>query len=437
MKNIWWLVLVICAACIGTVLLLFPGKPDAGEYAKLFDPEKIKEPDRNFLDSENNPGYVKGKVVILSRSEERPYLFELAPANKDLPDEIRANSPDEVGTVVWVCTQNIEQGKGLFASRQNVDVIDISIPAVVGRVDFENAPTSNSGAYADAPWEDTVDWISGLQRLNDAKSIIQAFVHRSPSIRNVAKKEVAEGRFPDPTPEEIKSAIPKLVQKSLDKDPLVRNNAMSMLNKIDSAWASTDTAKSQIVFLLDGLVKPDPEIRSSASKMLEDIDKEWHSTPEAKKHVPTLVKSASNQDKQVRETALKTLDRIDANWSSSKAAGAIKQELIAKLRYREPEVRESSRKLLDRIDADWLQSPEAKQAVPAFVVTTRAILGYPTPAQKKMIHAQRMEVIETLGKMGPAAKAAVPGLTKLFKDKDPEIVAAAKKAVELIESGTD
>ncbi len=115
--------------------------------------------------------YVKGKMVVISK-QEKEVDDEVYPA---LPNELRADSPAEVGTVVilkWGA-----QVRGVYTGGNasalwhtcEVTVIDRSLSAIVGRQDFRGGdpPVSTTGRgdiYGTKPIQEIVAYLTALPR---------------------------------------------------------------------------------------------------------------------------------------------------------------------------------------------------------------------------------------------------------------------------------
>jgi hypothetical protein len=115
-------------------------------------------------------GYVKGKVIPVDLANQKIDWFYY-----DLPDDLKARTPEQVGTVVWLewgerkVGQYGTSGGGAFVRTCNVTVIDHAQRAIVGRHYIEGGPpptTSRRGAsqYGSYPTEGIVNYLRGLPR---------------------------------------------------------------------------------------------------------------------------------------------------------------------------------------------------------------------------------------------------------------------------------
>ena len=109
--------------------------------------------------------YIRGKIVpVQVRDNTLDVLYF------DLPAELRADSPDEVGTVVWLyCTSVTQVVRRVGASTSNtvdyscdVAVIDRSIPAIVATHSFRE--TAGEQGYRDVLYPDIVEYLAGIPR---------------------------------------------------------------------------------------------------------------------------------------------------------------------------------------------------------------------------------------------------------------------------------
>lgn len=88
----------------------------------------------------------------------------------DLPEELRADSPDEVGTVVWLyCTSVTQVVRRVGVSTRNtvdytcdVAVIDRSMAAIVAKHSFKE--TAGESGKRDVLYPDIVEYLAALPR---------------------------------------------------------------------------------------------------------------------------------------------------------------------------------------------------------------------------------------------------------------------------------
>jgi len=131
---------------------LAPFKPYLSEYL-------------SFTSAQQGEPYVRGKVITVdTRRKAVDHLYF------DLPQELRATRPDEVGTVVWVeCTSVTTVVRRTGGSTNNtvdyrceVTVIDKAASAIVGQQTFEK--TSGEQGYQQVLYGDIAGYIARLAR---------------------------------------------------------------------------------------------------------------------------------------------------------------------------------------------------------------------------------------------------------------------------------
>ena len=114
--------------------------------------------------------YVHGKVLPI---EMRTNTVEIQ-TYYELPGNLRATTPEDVGTVLWLdCTT---RAVGTYtsggAARQwfcDVTLIDLSIPAIIGETSFAGSEpprttTKSSGETGSFPAKEIVDYLESLPR---------------------------------------------------------------------------------------------------------------------------------------------------------------------------------------------------------------------------------------------------------------------------------
>jgi hypothetical protein len=168
-KNLVWCLIVLI-----TVLLISgcAKAPDAEAFNKqieqfTFDSLNSKE--------NNEPSYIKGKIVIFKEessliSNDASGNYQIRkrgvfhPLTNSLPSDIRANRPEEVGTVVWIRYDKkfeeyvVEKGSGRPVETVYclVTIIDKSIPLLVGGTSFK--------AYDKPPDKEILNYLKSLPR---------------------------------------------------------------------------------------------------------------------------------------------------------------------------------------------------------------------------------------------------------------------------------
>jgi hypothetical protein len=115
-------------------------------------------------------GYVVGKIITVQMSPKR----EVDWIYFDLPGELKARKPEEVGTVVQLSwsEQEIDKyddGAGAFVHLCDVKVVDLAKKQVVATRSFRGGdpPQSKSSAgsaYGSKPTQDIVNFLKGLPR---------------------------------------------------------------------------------------------------------------------------------------------------------------------------------------------------------------------------------------------------------------------------------
>lgn len=131
----------------------------------------------NLRSSISGQGYIKGKVVVLDRKNRMIDLI-----NDSLPSELRASTPDEVGTVVWLDWEeefrfHYDYGGGIYgnAYRYNckATIIDRSIPAKVGARSFIGSEPPRQHVistyygeshYGSKPFDEILNYLESLPR---------------------------------------------------------------------------------------------------------------------------------------------------------------------------------------------------------------------------------------------------------------------------------
>jgi len=131
---------------------LAPFKPYLSEYL-------------SFSVAQQGEPYIRGKVITVdTRSKAPDHLYF------DLPKELRAAQPEEVGTVVWVeCTSVTTVVRRVGGSTNNtvdyrceVAVIDKAASAIVGKQRFEK--TAGEQGYQQVLYGDIARYLAGLAR---------------------------------------------------------------------------------------------------------------------------------------------------------------------------------------------------------------------------------------------------------------------------------
>ncbi len=118
----------------------------------------------NFTSPTGSP-YIRGKVIpVQVRDNTLDILYF------DLPKDLRAGSPEEVGTVVWLycvySTQKIEFAAGAKRETNNytcdVAVIDFQEQTMVAKQSFQKV--AGGQGIPDVLYPDIIEYLSGLPR---------------------------------------------------------------------------------------------------------------------------------------------------------------------------------------------------------------------------------------------------------------------------------
>jgi HEAT repeat protein len=275
-------------------------------------------------------------------------------------------------------------------------------------------------------------------------------------------------------------AVPDLVSALGNEDEHIRRTVLQTLEAIDPLWQQSEEAAQKLTGFVKDLGKVDisarnaatraigafgagaaphlvrlltlGDVRSLALKALEEIG------PEAEqKAVPYLINFIGHKDKVVRALAAAALEKISPEWRKSEnAVNAIPyfvkslqnssegstegsddcgspadalveigtasvQPLVEMMAGGRQDMLPTLLQSLKRIDRQWAQSEGAHKAVPRLIESLKNGQWF-----------VRYISSEILGKIGPGAKKAVPGLVRLLQDPDPKVRAAAKKAMDKI-----
>jgi hypothetical protein len=149
-------IVLLLAFAVGYYLyresVLGPFKPYLSEYL-------------SFSATQQGEPYIRGKVITVdTRRQAVDHLYF------DLPQELRATQPEEVGTVVWVhCTSVTTVVRRVGGSTNNtvdyrceVSVIDKAAAVIVGQRRFED--TSGEQGYEQVLYSPIADYLAGLPR---------------------------------------------------------------------------------------------------------------------------------------------------------------------------------------------------------------------------------------------------------------------------------
>lgn len=227
-------------------------------------------------------------------------------------------------------------------------------------------------------------------------------------------------------------AVPALVERVLDDDAALRQQAAAALQRIDPNWASADAVKRHIPTLVLGLIAADKAQVQRAEDLLALIDKDWQKSPAALQAVPTLVQRLTEKpDAAGRQRVVSWLDVLNRAWRQTEAAQQAVPTLIRRLTA-EPNStqREQLASLLSGIAPDWRRSEAGQQALPA-------LIGWLTQGDGSG-GLETLQMLESFDKDWPrseAGKRALPLLIKQLQDTQPKV--RERAALALVPFGTD
>jgi HEAT repeat protein len=181
------------------------------------------------------------------------------------------------------------------------------------------------------------------------------------------------------------------------KETTIRRKAVESLKKIGPP------ARTVVPALVEALKEVDGDIRHYAVETLGGLGQE------AKPAMPRLIESLNDRDTDIRIQAVRALARIDPK------AKEVVPSLQTLLHDSERDVR------LEVLDA---LGQCGKPAVAPLIESLKDL------DSNILIHAA-----ESLGRIGPEAKEALPALRPLLKDDIEEVRNVAAKALKKIEDG--
>lgn len=210
------------------------------------------------------------------------------------------------------------------------------------------------------------------------------------------------------------SSTDELLRQLKSPDPEVKVQAMDALAEGGSA------AKAAVPQLIELLQSGDQEIAWHAARTLGSLG------PDASSAVPSLTKALSHGDPQVRAYAAFALGRI------GKAALPAVTTLVERAFEDEELVRRACLRALLLLDppADQvrplvlkiLEQGDPKTIVPALQTLAREGERVVPRLIEALDHAEaRYWACVALAEIGPAAAAAVPRLSEILKDENPEV----------------
>jgi HEAT repeat protein len=191
--------------------------------------------------------------------------------------------------------------------------------------------------------------------------------------------------------------IPPLAAAVKRKEPMVRKKAVESLTKVSPKH------KAVVPALLEALKEADGDVRHYAIEILGSIG------AEAKLAMPILIETLNDRDMDIRIQAVRALVRIDPK---SKDVVPSLQKMLSDS---ERDVR------LEVLDA---LGQCGKPAVGPLMESLKDL------DSNILVHAE-----ESLGRIGPEAKEAVPNLLLLLKDDTEEVRNVAAAALKKIQDG--
>ena len=245
--------------------------------------------------------------------------------------------------------------------------------------------------------------------------LVQTLADPEPAVREAAAQAVGL-MGPD--------AVPHLIGMLSHEDKYVRRHAVWGLGKLGPAAAKA------VPHLCASLKDPDPRTAGGAAQSLGALGED------AAAAVPDLTEAMRGTNIVLCRLAAKALSEV--GWPAL-------VPLIAHLRHHDPFVRGEAALALG-----WM-GPAAAAAVDGLIEVagtgdpnppsvevngrTPATVATPAPTKPPTDDASRLHALQALGRIGPAAGAAVPLLTAAAADKNPAVRSAAERSLRQIRRG--
>ena len=192
-----------------------------------------------------------------------------------------------------------------------------------------------------------------------------------------------------------REAIPALMKAVHDRFATVRDQAIASLSKIN--------LESTITVLIRNLEDNDDRVRNSAARGISTLIDRFEMPPDLKQHVFTsLAKAAQNRSWFVRSTVMASIGELAP-------ADVVVPILIAGLEDEEEEVRQ------DAAIALQCFGEEAEPAVPHLI--------------RAFWHGIELYATSALGSIGPGAAAAVPRLLEALERGEEDLRGRAAEAI--------
>jgi hypothetical protein len=179
-QRIWAsLLLYFLAAFVGCIpyyLLLERPRRQLSEYQSRFEPHldeylALVSSEGLAVDVSVTP-YVKGKAVVVELSDAGPRISEV---HRALPAEVRAETPDEAGTLVFIEWREALAGpygstlaKG-YRINADVRIIDLPEKTLLGLLEFQGgdpprAQPREGDGYGPKPIDKIAGYVAGVER---------------------------------------------------------------------------------------------------------------------------------------------------------------------------------------------------------------------------------------------------------------------------------
>ena len=202
----------------------------------------------------------------------------------------------------------------------------------------------------------------------------------------------------DPSTASLPPDLRGPVARLAHNETWVRRNAAEELSRLGPA------ARPAVPALVRAAVDVEEPVRKSAASALEKIDPDWPAGPEAEHAAPALVKALGSRFTDVWQTASFLLGRIG---------------------------RPAIPPLLDALADRWQDTRQAVVARTLGRIGPAAAAAVPALADELTSeHAHvREAAAEALAQIGPAAEPAVPALVRLLTDRPPASRQAAALAL--------
>ncbi len=224
------------------------------------------------------------------------------------------------------------------------------------------------------------------------------------------------------------AAAPALAELVKDPEPEVRMQALIALGQIGGTGA-----KSAVPAIIDALQDSEPAVRYGAAFALGKL--------RAQEAADALDKLTKSDDATLKLVAVWAMARIHPD---DPAAVRSAMEAIAEaIRSEDPQLSRTAARALSELDGSGTSlTPAIKAALdemdPTVIEHVMEALAKVGPEAVPVLTVALTDAktcaaaVRALGQIGPAAKAAAPGLTALLTEKDNELVSDAALALAAI-----